>query len=125
MLPLNGDSKKLEEYVMKFYEKKPVREHYSGPVPVSMETTKKSHKAIESMFQIVQGAYQAGTDKSMPKFMGLRNGLMGKIKPFKNEMMECIWASRTPQEGEKCAEIFIEKIRTRGFAMAQEMADKL
>lgn len=125
MLPFNNDAKKLEDYVLKFYESKPEKLHYSGPVPVSMATTEKSHKSIQDMFQIVQDAYQASTDKNMKKFMSIRNGLMKKIQPFKQEMMDCIWASTTPQGGEKCADDFIRRVRTEGFHIAQKMADNI
>lgn len=125
MLPFNNNKQKLEEYVLKFYENKPKKDHYDGPVPVSMETTQKSHKAIEDMFAIIQKEFDQSNERSTRKLNYLRNSMMSSIKPFQNQLMECIWASTTPEEGEKCADIFIQKIKKDGFTTAQKIADSI
>ena len=126
MLPFRGDAEKLKEYTENFFKNKPPMEGYDGPVPVSMETTEKSHFAIQSMFGVVQKKFNATPNKQTHAlFMSLRQKLMASLTPFKHDMMDCLWKAKTPAEGEKCADQFITRVLTEGAANAKKLADQI
>jgi hypothetical protein len=116
---------KLNAYVENFYKNKPKKDHYSGPIPVSFEMTQKSHVAIKSMFDICQQKFNSMETKDPNVFKRTRMTLFQSLKPFQNELNDCIWASNNIQEGEACAERFIQRVTTEGYHFATELAKKI
>jgi len=117
-------SEQIDAYIENFYKNKPVRAHYNGPVPVNREMTDKSHMAIKSMFDICQQKFNKLSTKDADLFRDTRMNLFKALGPFKNELNDCVWASKTPKEGEACAEQFILRITTDGFKVAEELSKK-
>lgn len=119
------DASKVQEYIENFYRNKPPKEHFSGQVPVSLDTTNNAHNAVTQMFRIVEQAFLQKEDKNAAQCNQLRHTLLAYIKPIKQELYDCIFEANSVEEGEKCADNYIRRICTEGFAYARDLSNKI
>ena len=119
------DEEKLEKYINDFYTNKPSREHFNGMVPVKKKIQDEVSSSISKMFMIVKDAFEDTQTAEPERAMFYRKELMNMLKPWNERLNDCIFEANTREEGEKCAEEFLHKVLSEGFARAHQMADSL
>ena len=117
----------MEQYIKKFYENKPKRDCYNGPIPVSFNTQMKTEQIVKEYFGICQRKFDEieNEKRDLHYMKSFRTKLMTQLKDYQNNLNDCIWKTNNAEEAEKCADDFMKKVVSEGYVFAYKLSQDI